>query len=788
MNTQTKMQGQTRAYSANLVAHVKQSIPNLKILTKAVALSFAIVTPHVQAQVQSSEANKVNESIIATQKVVISGTRYEQFLENLAMSIELIDQAEIERLAVGDIRDLAKNYPNIHVKRAPARFTVTGVGNPTGRDANAGFSIRGQDGNRVLMLIDGVRLPRSYINGSNAFGRDSIAMDLIKQVEIIRGPASVLYGSDGLAGLVNFISLEPEDLLKKTQHNGNSWGGKLSTFWNSDDQSRGLNASLAGRINPELSWLISANRSQAHELRNQGRHDVPNIDRTTPNPQTDKNNSTLIKLSYRANAQQKHVLSLEHVEKTSDIELLSSRAKLPLANSSTNASAVIGENAHRTMNRKRISLLDRYTLDHAWIDHVQTNFAYQQSHAQDNGVTHRNSMADRVRNVSYNEHAGQASIQTDKLVKFSQNHAHKLSLGVDYTNTNISSFFDGVDPGNPNFKPRKYFPDTRDTSRAIFIQDEIFIGQWIVTPGLRHDSFALNVLSQAGFSPPAALSGKSLTGSATVPKLGLLYKLNSNINLYGHSAGGYRAPNAQQINGVFDGGSIPAILLSNPNLKPEKSSNFEFGIRAMHEQFNMDFVVFSGKYKDLIYDKKPLGGKGIAGDPALFQTVNIDQASIRGFEIRSQFELAQFKGGTLILPFSYGHSKGWDDTAHTPLNSINPDKLLTGLRFTHHAYDLQLNLRYQNGKKESDMSSPYLPKPVTPPRVRQLTIAGVSTLDFQSYFRLQKNLNLNLSIENITNRKYWNWSDIQGLAANSTIVDAYTQPGRNFHASLSILF
>ncbi|MBV5333834.1 TonB-dependent receptor plug domain-containing protein, partial [bacterium] len=88
-----------------------------------------------------------------------------------------------------------------------ARFSVTGRGNATGADGNAGFTIRGQGGNRVIMLVDGVRLPRSYLNGSNAFGRDTVSLALLKQVEIIRGPSSALYGSDGLAGLVNFITL-----------------------------------------------------------------------------------------------------------------------------------------------------------------------------------------------------------------------------------------------------------------------------------------------------------------------------------------------------------------------------------------------------------------------------------------------------------------------------------------------------------------------------------------------------------------------------------------------------
>ncbi len=765
--------------------------PHKKILAcrplrkTAIALGLAslyslAITP-AYAQTQTSSVLLVDK---APQIVVISGTRYEQFIENLPLSIDVIEQKELERLGILDIRDLAKNLSNIEVKRAPARFTVTGVGNATGRDGNAGFSIRGQDGNRVLMLVDGMRLPRSYINGSNAFGRDSIAMNLIRQVEIVRGPSSVLYGSDGLAGLVNFMTVDPHDFLQEKQAAPKNIGGKVFASWSGDDHSRSIGASLAGRFDPQWSWLISANTSKARGLENRGTNDVPNIDRTTPNPQQDQSQSVLAKLVYQASAMQKHSLTYEHVDKTSDFELLSSRAKLPM----TTAAAVKGETVHKDFTRDRLSLIDRYTLNHAWVDHVQSHLSYQDSQAQDDGVTHRNTLADRVRKVSYGEQAWQWSLLADKLIKSNANFAQRVSLGFDYSRIDVSNFFDGVDPGNADFTPRKYFPDTRDSSRALFVQDEIFAGSWIITPGLRYDHFDLNVKTQQGFAPPSKTPGKSLSGSAMVPKLGVLYKVNSDWNAYASFAHGFRAPNAQQINGVFESSTVPAVLLANPELKPEKSQNIEFGVRALFEKFNLDFAVFSGRYTDLIYDKKPLGGKGVAGDPAIFQTANVDKAKIDGFEIRGQVQWAEFAGGKWSSPFSYGKTRGTDQVAHTPLSAINPSKLFAGLRYTNDTVDWQLSARHQAGKEEADLSSPYLPKPAVPPRVRQFLVPSVTTMDMQLQWTMQKNWRLNLGVDNLTNKKYWNWSDVQSLAANSVVVDAYTQPGRYYHASLVVGF
>lgn len=735
-----------------------------------------------QAQSPTSEidSNQLDSNTKPPQVVVVSGNRYEQFVENIPLSMDVIEQKELERLNILDIRGLVKNLPNVEMKRSPARFTVTGVGNSTGRDGNAGFSIRGQDGNRVLMLIDGVRLPRSYINGSNAFGRDSVSMNLIRQVEVIRGPSSVLYGSDGLAGLVNFMTLEPKDFLQEKNAENKNFGGKISASWSGDDNSRLLSASLAGRVDDQLSWLISANTSNSDGLKNMGTLDVPNIDRTTPNPQNDKSQSALLKLVYQVNDKQKHTFNFEHIDKTSDFDLLSSRAKLPM----TSASSVKGETVHKTSQRDRISIISRYELKNDWIDHVQSNISFQNSHAQDNGITQRNTLADRVRNVSYAEKAWQFNLQADKLFKSSDKLAQRLSYGIDYSQIDVSSFFDGVDPGNVSFTPRKYFPDTRDSSRAVYIQDEIFINQWIITSGLRYDDFNLHVKTQDGFYPPSSTPGKSLTGSAVIPKLGALYKITPNWNAYTNFSGGFRAPNAQQINGVFDSLVIPAVLLSNPDLKPEKSQHIEIGLRAIFDQINVDVAVFSGQYKDLIYDKKPLGGKGTASDPAIFQTVNIDKAKISGYEIRGQIIWAELTSGKLSSPFSYGATKGTNTIDNTPLNSINPSKAFVGLRFENQKVDVQLNARHQEAKTENDLSSPYLPKPAVAPRIRQFLVPAAVTYDMQLQWKFNKDIRINMGIDNISNKKYWNWTDVQGLAANSLVVDAYTQPGRYYYASI----
>ena len=301
---------------------------------------MAMLSMALCATVQAQQAEAVPDGA-APQQVVVSASRYAQVISDLPLSVDVIGSWRLEEEQIQDIRDVARTLPNVSVKRAPARFSVTGRGNPVGSDGNAGFSIRGQGGNRVIMLADGVRLPRSYIVGSNAFGRDAVALGLLKRIEIVRGPTSALYGSDGLAGLVNFISLEPAELLGGGADPEKSLGGRVWLSHGSDDDETSVGATLTGRVSERAEWPITAARNRANALENMGRNDTADVDRTTPNPQQSSGTSLLGKLVWRPGAGQRHVLTLEHVSKDNEVELLSSRAKPPFTGTAAQQAVLV---------------------------------------------------------------------------------------------------------------------------------------------------------------------------------------------------------------------------------------------------------------------------------------------------------------------------------------------------------------------------------------------------------------------------------------------------------------
>ncbi|MGO1305242.1 MAG: TonB-dependent receptor plug domain-containing protein, partial [Sphingomonas parapaucimobilis] len=144
--------------------------------------------------------------------VVVTATRAPIQAQDAPVTVSVKKAEEIADELATDIKDLVRFEPGISVRRAPTRFGAA-MGT-TGRAGNEGFVVRGIGGNRVLIQVDGVRVPYGFSFGAQDVGRgDYVDLGLIKSVEFLRGPASALYGSDGLAGAVSFTTSDPADIL-----------------------------------------------------------------------------------------------------------------------------------------------------------------------------------------------------------------------------------------------------------------------------------------------------------------------------------------------------------------------------------------------------------------------------------------------------------------------------------------------------------------------------------------------------------------------------------------------
>ncbi|MGE4242156.1 TonB-dependent receptor domain-containing protein, partial [Ramlibacter sp.] len=135
--------------------------------------------------------------------------------------------------------------------------------------------------------------------------------------------------------------------------------------------------------------------------------------------------------------------------------------------------------------------------------------------------------------------------------------------------------------------------------------------------------------------------------------------------------------------------------------------------------------------------------------------------------------------GKLSTPFAYGRAIGKDTNTGRPVNSVNPSRLNAGLKFDAEVWAVRLDATHRAAKKASDIHSAGL---VTAPAT-QFATPSATTFDLSAQWRIRPGMRLSVGLYNLTDRKYWQWADVRGVASNSTVVDAYTQPGRNVRVS-----
>lgn len=689
---------------------------------------------------------------------VVSASRSEQSPDELPVTIDLIGREQIEARQMQDIRDLVSDLPNVSVERGPVRFGVVG-GAQTGRAHNAGFNIRGLDGNRVLLLVDGIRQPRTYgFQNESSLGRDYFDLSLYKRVEIVRGPASALYGSDGVGGLVNFITKDPFDFIG----DGARIGGQGSIGYSGDRNGWQGSATVAGRASDTLGWLLSASAGRADELDNMATHDAPNATRTRPNPQRDTSAALLGKLVFAPDGATRHALTLEHVDKRTDYNLLSN-----VVATAPTATSVVAANGTSDMARDRLTYDGRWQVNTVGADELRAVLGYQDARSTEYAFQDRFTAVDRFRSTDYGERALQGSLQASKLVRTGADQAHRITYGLDYLRSEVRNLQTGTGVADA-----KRFPDTTESSAALFVHDEFVAGAWTFTPGLRLDRFDIDA-SQAGFAGTAV----SLSGSALSPKLGAMFHVSPQWSVYGNFASGFRAPTAGQVNAYFENLAGPGFYyrtLPNPNLRPEKSRNVEVGVKGRFDRLTLEAAAFAGRFKDFIEDLQPVSGSGTSpADPQIYQAVNLGKVHISGFEIKGRAHWGQWAGGSVSTPFAYGRTQGYNVETGAPLNSIVPARLSVGAVYEQPSWSSTFTVNHYAAKARDDISG-----------ATQFATPAATVLDWSAQWRLRRDLRLNVGIYNLTDRKYWRWSDVLGQTTGAASLDAFTQPGRYARVSI----
>lgn len=741
----------------------------------AVAVLLA-VSQMAAAQDVRDSAPASTASGLLLPKVVISATRVEADAQSVPATTTVITAQEIEEQQPGNLKGLLRHEAGVSVRSQPNQSSA--VLYSTGRAGNEGINVRGLEGNQVLMQVDGVRVPNRYSLGPLSTGRgDYLESEAFKRVEILRGPSSAMHGSDGLSGAVSFVTKDPADLLAPGQSSQDS----VKLGHASADRSWLLAPALARRGD---GWegMVMLNLRRGHALDNQGQDADRGYDRTLPNPQDTRSDHALAKLVLRPDGQQRIKLSMEHLTQQTDTEVLT----------------LLGDPSYPTTTaataREQVAR-DTFRLDYSWHDprslfhRVQLGLNWQDARTRQFGEETRSNTTSwnrRNRDSQYAETTLGLNAQAETLL--GTDGQHHLVVGLDASKTQVRSVIDGAHtlngiPVTLSSFPGAYsgFPKTGVQQLGLFVQDEIRMGPVSLFPGLRWDHFSMNPSQDdAHFQRQATYTPTSRSDQHVSPRLGAVWRLDALAQPYVQYAEGFRAPTPGLVYAAFSNLAQGYKSIENLDLRPETSQTWELGLRGRNGTVHYSLSAYHARYRDFIAENTWVGGSYTPADPAVFQSVNIARATIRGVELSGAWQFLPAWQASL----SYARARGdkHSDGSSAPLNTIEPEKLSLALRHEQ-AQHWGSELRVVAAKRQDrpDTSGVATGKTAFVP-------AGYGVADLAAWWHLSRQTTLTAGVNNLFDKTYWLWSDVRGMATDTVRLDSYTQPGRSVTVSVKHTF
>lgn len=417
---------------------------------------------------------RVAGSTLNLQQVTISATRHEQDVNSVPSTVSVHDRQELDRLNVGNSRDLVRYEPGV---------SVGGAGT---RSGNAGFNIRGIDGDRILTQVDGVEVPDHFSNGPYAqTRRNYVDPEIVKRVEILRGPASALYGSSAIGGAVSYFTLDPDDIIKP----GKDVGARLKTGYSSADDSWLTSGTVAGRVQ-DFDGLLHLSQRNGHETETYDGNNATGLARTGANPEDARTTNVLAKLGWNYGDENRLGLTYEKYKDDRDTNQKSAVGGPFNAGPSMNLyRARVGND---TITRERFGLENTFALNAPFADHIKTSLNYQIAKTDQTTAEHYVSGArnlTRDRQTLYQEKQWVFDAQLDKAFAIADTD-HVLTYGTTIKQAKVTGSRTGSATcltvstycaaiGGPStfpsdkVVPASDFPDPTINTYALFAQDQI---------------------------------------------------------------------------------------------------------------------------------------------------------------------------------------------------------------------------------------------------------------------------------------------------------------------------
>ena len=730
----------------------------MKYIKTIMILGIFFAFPIVNSEDNSDEIEEV-VTVSAKQPVPI---------DEVVGSVAVISKDEIETRLVSDVSQLLENTIGITVPKDIS----------SGRSRNSDVVIRGVGNNRVNIFIDGFRTGDAYQSGG--YGKDLVDTELLKRVEILKGPSSSLYGSDGLAGTIAYTTKDASDVADESNP-------YLSATLSSQDVNSQEKVTVLGAmVRNNIEALVQLSSREMNEM------EVHDDASETLNPMEGDQDSILAKLKLSLNNDSSINITFDNQELDSEYNLLTDLG------SGFSASNMQVENVSSSLGldnlkRERFSITYEFSGKNSLFDSGVIRSFSQKTDQRTTTSKNKAIMVmpafgppipsfvptSEVSDYDFNQEVSGFSVEMIKVIG-----NHNIVYGIESETAEYSRNNDKTEvnliTGDVNktlantLYPHKRFPDSEVTREAVFINDRIYLNDVTTAVlGARYDSYDQKAKTDALHARNNIFGHevKPRSDSQVSMKVGLIRDISGDMSLFLQYAEGYRNPNFDEAYNTYTNLAQMYTIIPNPDITAETSEGFEIGLRGSLSNTSWSLAYYKNDYKDFIayeYLFPPIQGV------LQVQYQNLGSVETNGVE----FESKTVFNDNFSASFGLSLNEGKEDDGY--LDSLSPDHAKISLSWISDSGRLRWNTNSTLMKSSRSFLTPVCSRSGICSPAQET--AGRVTLDTYLNFDITKKVNIKFGVRNLTDVKYWDYPTVAGQAEGTA--DEYLMPGRNMSFSI----
>lgn len=724
--------------------------PSLALVSIAVTTALLSSTSYAQEK-QVQNTKDVFETI------VISGTRTEKPLKDVAGSISVVTSDDIERQVISDMNQLFKYDPSVEV---------------TGTSGGAqNFVVRGMGGDRILMIKDGMRMNEGYgADGLNDIvGRGFIDTDTLKQVEVAKGAASSLYGSDALGGIVVFTTKDASDYLQ----DGENFATNIRIGGNTDGNQKNIATTFAYQAD-KFEHVLNLTIRDGEEQQN--------FDDTKAELSIESK-SVFYKGKYNINAHDYFGFSVDiwQQDVSGDIAegLLGNFRGLEgyditqESNDSERNNRSFQLQYHSETSTKFYDLLNLSVYKNFT---EQKDFEYGKIDIDANYGYPLVEIRDMWKNSVYQQDT--IGLLSNASLEINSEHTIGYGLDIEQSESLRTEFklysVEGVPKHGYPISLEK-FPKTKVERAGIFLNDEMSLmdGDLVITPGVRYDTYKMdpiNAIKEDGESY------KKYDETNLSFNLGSLYKIAETMSFFAQYGQGFKVP-AYDLAYIDHDNSMYGykIIPADDDLSPETSESYELGLRGHAGDFIINGAVFYDEFEDFLSTElidietsiNPHSGQ--SSDVLVYQYQNIDAVTIKGIELGVNYLFDD--NITLFVNASYQDGK--DEKTGDYIQSISPLSGNVGFSYDSDYWSTELIANWADSMRKVNEG--------------ENELAGYTSIDWFINYQLSDKIRVNFAVNNLLDKEYVRFSKVAGHSDGDEL-GHFTEAGRSFSANMRFTF